>query len=68
MAARYAAVALVPLVMALATWQARVTRHATLDALDRAVAAMREMRTREAQLEEANRDLDFLMRMAAGGR
>ncbi|MGH7293984.1 MAG: serine/threonine-protein kinase, partial [Polyangiaceae bacterium] len=36
------------------------------DALDRAVAAMREMRTREAQLEEANRDLDFLMRMAAG--
>jgi serine/threonine-protein kinase len=65
-APRFAAVALVPLVMGLATWQARVTRRATLDALDRAVAAMREMRTREAQLEEANRDLDFLMRMAAG--
>ena len=57
---------LVPVVMGLAVWQARVTRRATLDALDRAVAAMREMRTREAQLEEANRDLDFLMRMAAG--
>lgn len=64
--ARFAAVLVVPLVMGLAVWQARVTRRATLDALDRAVAAMREMRTREAQLEEANRDLDFLMRMAAG--
>jgi serine/threonine protein kinase len=63
---RFAAVLLVPAVMGLAVWQARVTRRATLDALDRAVAAMREMRTREAQLEEANRDLDFLMRMAAG--
>jgi serine/threonine-protein kinase len=65
-APRFAAVALVPLVMGLAMWQARVTRGATLDALERAVTAMREMRTREAQLEEANRDLDFLMRMAAG--
>ncbi len=65
-APRFAAVLLVPVVMGLAVWQARVTRRATLDALDRAVAAMREMRTREAQLEEANRDLDFLMRMAAG--
>jgi hypothetical protein len=64
--ARWAAVAVIPLVLALAVWQARVTRRATLDALDRAVAAMREMRTREAQLEEANRDLDFLMRAAAG--
>jgi len=63
---RFAAVLLVPVVMGLAVWQARVTRRATLDALDRAVAAMREMRTREAQLEEANRDLDFLMRMASG--
>jgi len=63
---RWAAVAVVPLVLGLAVWQARVTRRATLDALDRAVAAMREMRTREAQLEEANRDLDFLMRAAAG--
>jgi len=65
-APRFAAVALVPLVLALAVWQARVTRRATLDALDRAVAAMREVRTREAQLEEANRDLDFLMRIGAG--
>lgn len=63
---RWATVAVVPLVLGLAVWQARVTRRATLDALDRAVAAMREMRTREAQLEEANRDLDFLMRAAAG--
>jgi eukaryotic-like serine/threonine-protein kinase len=63
---RVAAVALVPVVMGLAVWQARVTRRAILDALDRATEAMREMRTREAQLEEANRDLDFLMRMAAG--
>jgi eukaryotic-like serine/threonine-protein kinase len=66
MGPRWAAVAVVPLVLGLAVWQARVTRRATLEALDRAVAAMREMRTREAQLEEANRDLDFLMRAAAG--
>jgi serine/threonine-protein kinase len=65
-APRYAAVVLVPAVMGLAVWQARITRRATLEALDRAVAAMREMRTREAQLEEANRDLDFLMRVQAG--
>jgi hypothetical protein len=63
---RYAAVAVVPLVMLLAVWQARTTRRATLDALERATQAIREMRAREAQLEEANRDLDFLMRMAAG--
>jgi serine/threonine-protein kinase len=65
-APRFATVALVPMVMGLAVWQARITRRAMLDALDRQVAAMREMRTREAQLEEANRDLDFLMRMQAG--
>ena len=65
-APRFAAVLVVPAVMGLAVWQARITRRATLDALDRAVAAMREMRTREAQLEEANRDLDFLMRVQAG--
>lgn len=63
---RYGAVAVVPLVMLLAVWQARVTRRATVDALDRATQAVREMRAREALLEEANRDLDFLMRMAAG--
>jgi len=63
---RLAAVVLVPIVMALAVWQARITRRAMLDALDRATSAMREMRTREAQLEEANRDLDFLMRVQAG--
>ncbi len=65
-AVRFAAAGLVPVVMLLSVWQARVTRRAILDALDRATEAMREMRTREAQLEEANRDLDFLMRMAAG--
>ena len=63
---RIAAISIVPAVMGLAVWQARVTRRAMLDALERATEAMREMRTREAQLEEANRDLDFLMRMAAG--
>ncbi len=65
-AVRFVAVALVPAVMLLAVWQARVTRRAMIDALDRATEAMREMRAREALLEEANRDLDFLMRMGAG--
>jgi hypothetical protein len=64
--ARFAAVLLGPTVMGLAVWQARVTRRATADALERTVTATRGMRTREAQLVEANRDLDFLMRMAAG--
>jgi serine/threonine-protein kinase len=62
----WVAVALVPVVVLLSVWQARVTRGAIVDALERATEAMREMRAREAQLEEANRDLDFLMRMAAG--
>ncbi len=63
---RVAAAIFVPAIMVLAVWQARVTRKAALDAIDRTTVAMREMRAREAQLEEANRDLDFLMRMGAG--
>jgi serine/threonine-protein kinase len=65
-APRLVATALAPMVMGLAVWQARVTRRAMTDALDRAASALREMRTREAQLEEANHDLDVLMRRAAG--
>jgi tRNA A-37 threonylcarbamoyl transferase component Bud32 len=64
--ARVAAVVSVPGVIALAVWQARVTRRATLDAIERATAALREVRTREAQLEEANRDLDVVLRRAEG--
>jgi serine/threonine-protein kinase len=64
--ARVAAVMAIPAVLALAVWQARITRRATIDAIDRATAALREMRTREAQLEEANRDLDVVLRRAEG--
>lgn len=60
-------IAVVPLVLLLGVWQARVTRRAMLDALSRATAATREMRAREAQLDEANRDLDLLMAAGRAG-
>ena len=64
---RAATLVLVPAVTLLAIWQAgkAVTRAAMLDALDHATAAVRDMRAREARLEEATRDLDLLM---SGGR
>ena len=57
---------MVPVVHLLAMWQARLTRHATEDAIARSTQAVREMMRREAQLEDANRDLDQLLRMGAG--
>jgi hypothetical protein len=65
-AARWMGVATIPTVYALALWQARLSRRATVDALARSNAAVREMMLREKQLEEANRDLDRLLNMGAG--
>jgi serine/threonine-protein kinase len=58
--------AAVPLVHVLAMLQARVSRRATVDAIERASFAVRETMRREAQLEDANRDLDQLLRLGSG--
>ncbi len=64
-AARLAMIALVPLMYAMTLWHARVSRRATLDAIDRSNEWYREARQREAQLDEANRDLDNLLKLNA---
>ncbi len=63
---RAALVVLVPLSFALAHWQARVSRRAALEAIQRSNDWFREVRQREVQLEEANHDLDMLLKMSAG--
>ena len=64
--ARVAMIALVPVFHAATLWHARLTRRATLAALQRSNAWYREARQREAQLEEVNRDLDNLLRQNGG--
>jgi serine/threonine-protein kinase len=61
-----AMVLLVPIVHVATLWHARLGRRATLDAIERSNSYFREARQREAQLEEANRDLDMLLKMAPG--
>ena len=64
--ARFAMVLLVPLVYAATLWHARISRRATLNAIQRSNDWYREARQREVQLDEANRDLDKLLKMNAG--
>ncbi len=59
--ARFAIVLLVPLVYAATLWHARISRRATLNAIQRSNDWFREARQREVQLDEANRDLDKLL-------
>jgi serine/threonine-protein kinase len=59
--ARYALVALVPVVYAATLWHARVSRRSTLNAIQRSFNWLREVRQREVQLDEANKDLDKLL-------
>ncbi len=61
-----AMIATVPVVHLLAMVQARVSRRASVDAIERSNFAVRESMRREAQLEDANRDLDQLLRVGAG--
>jgi serine/threonine-protein kinase len=65
-AGRVAIVSLVCVGFAGALWHARLARRTTLEAIARSNAYFREARQREAQLEEANRDLDVLLKMAPG--
>ncbi len=64
--ARVPIVLTVPFVYVLALWQARLSRRATVEAITRASAAVREMLQRDKQLQEANRDLDRLLGMGSG--
>jgi serine/threonine-protein kinase len=64
--ARVPIIVLVPLVHGMALWHARLSRTATLEAIQRSNEWFREVRQREVQLDEANRDLDMLLKMSAG--
>lgn len=66
LAARLAMLLMVTAVMFVQLWHARVTRRATLEAIERSNRAVRLARTREAQLEEAQQNLDAAI--AAGLR
>jgi serine/threonine-protein kinase len=61
--ARIATAATVPVILLFATWQARLTRRTALETLARSNDAVRASMKREAELAEANRDIDFLLRV-----
>ena len=63
---RLAIVAIVLLVHAATLWHARISRRATLNAIQRSNDWFREARQREVRLDEANRDIDKLLKMNAG--
>jgi serine/threonine-protein kinase len=62
-AVRVPAIVGVPLVMLAALWQARVSRAAMLDALARSNDAVRASMKREAELDNVNKDIDYLLRV-----
>ena len=64
--ARVAMFGMVTATMIMQLWQSRLTRRATLEAIDRSNQAVRVARTREAQLEEAKENLDAVIRAGAG--
>jgi serine/threonine protein kinase len=57
---------LVPFAQGAGLWHARISRRATLNAIQRSKDWYREARQREVQRDEANRDLDKLLKMNAG--
>jgi len=61
------AVFLIPVIFLTAVWQARLSRRATYDAMTRLGAAQRLAQEREAQLREAQRELDVVLEAGAGG-
>ncbi len=58
---------IVPAAFLVASWQARKSWRATLAALNEAQNALRLALTREAQLAEANQNLDVALKAGAGG-
>jgi serine/threonine-protein kinase len=65
-AGKVASLVMVPVVFVVALWQARVSRAATIAAMERAQSALQVAGQREAQLNEANQDLDRALRAGAG--
>ena len=61
-------VVMVPAVFLVTLWQARLSRAATLAAIQRSNDAILLVRQREAQLDEANQNLDLALHAAAGKR
>ena len=64
--ARVSMLSLVTATMLMQLWQSRLSRRATLDAIERSNAAVSVARTREAQLQEAKENLDAAIRAGAG--
>lgn len=64
--ARVFVVVLVPVVLLVTLWQARASRRATLDAIEQSNKAVKVARLREAELHEANQNLDLALRIGAG--
>jgi serine/threonine-protein kinase len=62
---RIFAIAMVPYIFGITIWQARLSRRATFDAVQRLGAALRAVQEREALLQEANQNFDAMV--AAGG-
>lgn len=67
LATRAFLIVLVPAVFLVTLWQARLSRRATLEAIQRSNEAIRLARHREAQIDEANQNLDMALRAVAGG-
>jgi serine/threonine-protein kinase len=66
LAARVLFALIVPVAYVVAAWQGRLSRRATLLAIERSHEALRLALTREAQLAEAHQDLDEALRAGAG--
>ena len=64
--ARLAMLTTVTATMLMQLWQSRLTRRATLEAIQRSNEAVRIAQTREAQLDEAKENLDAAIRAGAG--
>jgi eukaryotic-like serine/threonine-protein kinase len=65
---RVAAIPTALAVFGVMLWQARLSRDATLEAVERLDEALRLVQQREALLEEANQDLDAALAAGAGRR
>ena len=59
-------VVMVPVAFVVAAWQGRKSRRATLTAIEQSNELLRRALTREAQLAEANQNLDVALRAGAG--
>ena len=65
MSCRIFAAAMVPYIFTITIWQARLSRRATVDAVQRLGAALRAVQEREALLQEANQNIDAVMGVGA---